>query len=266
VKIVELNKITILQFDNLSNFHNIRHFVTTRKGGCSNNQYESLNLGFGTEDETGNVLKNRILLSEELGIPLDWFIFPQQTHSNNVVVVGIEKMGNGASKKDNAIPNTDALITNTKNVCIVVQVADCVPILLYDYSKRVVACIHAGWRGTSNKISEVTIRRMQKEFGCEISNIIAAIGPSIGKCCYEVGEEVVTKFKDIGLNETITKSNGGYMLDLKIANYIQLVRAGIINKNIEISGFCSYCNNDFFYSSRRDNRDTGRFVAGIMLI
>ena len=69
MKIVELNKITILQFDNLSNFHNIRHFVTTRKGGCSNNQYESLNLGFGTEDETGNVLKNRILLSEELGIP-----------------------------------------------------------------------------------------------------------------------------------------------------------------------------------------------------
>jgi polyphenol oxidase len=256
---------TFFKFDIFAPFHEIRHFVSSRKGGVSKGVYEGLNLGFGTEDNAEDVLENRYILAEALGIPLDWFVLPRQTHSANVVKVDYSHRGLGTVDRDSAIANTDALITNCKNLFISIQVADCVPILLLDPVNSAIAAIHAGWRGTAANIVMQTIEVMQHEFGTIPVDLIAGIGPSIGACCYEVGEEVTKSFNNHIDNSILIKNNGSIHLDLWKANQLQLIRAGVSESNIEIAGLCTKCNHHLFFSSREGKGNTGRFVAGIML-
>lgn len=264
---MKLGQTPLYKFEIFENFHEVKHFVSGRKGGLSLGAYESLNLGFGDNDNENIVLKNRYMLSEATGIPLDWCVFPQQTHSANIEIIDKSHMGLGVFSRNNAIENTDALITKTKNVCIVVQVADCVPLLLFDNENLVIAAIHAGWRGTLKEITKLTIEKMQSVFGTKPENIIAGIGPSIGKCCYEVGSEVVNSFKikSTIYEQAISKVNNKPHLDLWKANELQLTSSGIKKENIEIAGICTKCNFQLFFSSRQGNGNTGRFVAGIML-
>jgi polyphenol oxidase len=255
------------KFSILEPFHEIRHFVTGRLGGFSSDPYNTLNLGFGTDDELESVLKNRKTLCESLGIPLDWFVFPHQTHSANIKVVDYIDRGTGSIKRDNAISNTDALITNCKNICIVVQVADCVPILLIDSENSVIAAVHAGWKGTLQEILRLTIEKMVLNFNSKPQNIIASIGPSIGTCCYEVGEELRNKFiESTSQNSKFFINNSNHThLDLWAANKDQLLQSGVSENNIEVSEICTKCQQDKFFSSRAGKGITGRFVAGIML-
>jgi hypothetical protein len=255
------------KFNILEPFHETRHFVTGRAGGFSNNHYSSLNIGFGTDDEPETVLKNRNALCGSLGIPLDWFIFPHQTHSANISIVDHTHIGKGAFSRVGAIADTDALITNCKNICIVVQVADCVPILLIDPENGVIASVHAGWRGTLQEILCLTIKKMVETFKTNPENIVAAIGPSIGQCCYEVGEELKQNFIENNSKNSeffINKENHLH-LDLWAANKTQLLQSGVKERNIEIAEICTKCNNDKFFSSRANNGITGRFISGIML-
>ncbi len=258
---------SIFKFKILEPFHEIRQFVTSRTGGFSIGTFESLNLGFGTDDNPETVLKNRYKLSELSGIPLDWFVFANQTHSFNIAVVNHSQRGSGAFARDNAILNTDALITSGKNICIVVQVADCVPLLFFDSSNIVIAAVHAGWRGTLQEIALHTIEKMKREFNTNAGDIIACIGPSIGPCCYETGTEVMQKFveKDKSSSELFNHANNKIYFDLRQANKIQLLQAGIKENNIEDAGICTKCNNEMFFSSRAGKGNTGRFLAGIML-
>ncbi len=258
---------TLYKFEIFEPFHEVKHFVAGKNGGFSTGDFKGLNLGFGTDDKPENVLKNRQALSESLGIPLDWFVFPQQTHSANVAIVDNSNLGQGVFNRDNAIRNTDALITNLKNIFIVIQVADCVPILLFDKENRVIAAIHAGWKGTLQEIVKITIAKMKETFGSKPQDIIAAIGPSIGSCCYEVGGEVREQFiaKSDQYKKCFSERNGKLYFDLWKANHLQLTNIGIEPQNIEIAEICTYCNHDEFYSSRFGKGITGRFAAGIML-
>lgn len=267
MKIEKATPATLYKFDIFKPFHEVKHFVSSKNGGFSSGNFQSLNLGFGTDDNPESVLKNRLALSASLGIPLDWFVFPQQTHSANIAIVDNSNLGQGTRSRDNAISNTDALITNSKNIFIVTQVADCVPVLLFDKENSVIAAIHAGWKGSLQEITRLTIEKMANTFGSQPSEIIAAIGPSIGPCCYEVGLEVEENFlsKSTHYKECFSEINGTIHFNLWKANKIQLLTSGVFHENIEIAEICTYCNHDDFYSSRYGKGNTGRFAAGIML-
>ena len=137
-----------------------------------------------------------------------------------------------------------------------VLAADCVPVLMYDSRMRVIAAVHAGWRGTVGRIAAQTVERMQDEFGCDPRDVIVGIGPSIGPCCFEVGEEVV---------EAAREGLGNYQLNLWEANRRQLRQVGVEDARIEVAGICTVCHHDQFFSYRGDRGNTGRFGAGIML-
>lgn len=193
----------------------------------------------------------------------DQFVFPRQTHSDRVVVVSSEN-------HTNTIADTDALITNEPGLFVCVQTADCVPILLFDPGKKVVAAVHAGWRGTVSKILAKTVGQMVEKFDCQPSDIVAGIGPSIHMHAYEVGEEVVEAVQaNFGNSPALLKpslNEGKAFFDLWEANKTILLESGIPEENIEVMGLCSFEHTDLFFSARRDGIDTGRMVSGIRLI
>ncbi|HVD99599.1 MAG TPA: peptidoglycan editing factor PgeF [Cytophagaceae bacterium] len=256
-----LNNLPLWQFENLSAEKNIRHFVSGRDGGYSEGSLGGLNLSYKVGDNPEHVQKNRALLANAFSVSADKLIFPVQTHSNYIKTV-TEKI----TPED--LEDTDALITNTKGIMIAVMSADCVPVLLYDPAKQAVAAIHAGWRGTVSEIVKCTIEKMQKEFGSNPSDIIAAIGPSICEEVYEVGEEVIKAVEKVygSKNGIITREqNGKGFCNLWEANRIQLINAGVLSANIEVAAMCTYQNADLFFSARQSGNTAGRFAAGIGL-
>lgn len=184
------NGITLLQFSNLSGFKDLFHFTTTRQGGESIENYSSFNLGFNSGDNKEHVMQNRAILRNTLDINANDIIFPKQTHSAAIKTIGIGYL----NAEENFLSETDAVITDLRGVCIGVKTADCVPVLLFDQKKKVIAAVHAGWRGTVQQIAHLTVKRMISEFNSDPGDIIAGIGPSISPDVYEVGPEVWSQF------------------------------------------------------------------------
>ncbi|NEW83431.1 MAG: peptidoglycan editing factor PgeF [Mariniphaga sp.] len=259
------NKLSVLRFAILGQFPELFHFSTTRVGGCSINNYSSLNLGFNSGDLHENVIGNRIRLCAALPISPDQLVFPKQTHTTTVktITTGFFDMNKEAQKQ--FINETDAVITNLQGVCVAVKTADCVPVLLFDSKRKVVAAIHAGWRGTVQNIVFLTIQKMIKEFGIDPADLIAGIGPSISPEVYEVGEEVWKQFAPEFCKTTHPSKADKRLLDLWSANYHQLIKAGVPSGQIEVARICTYSNPDQFFSARRDGLKTGRMATGIML-
>jgi len=261
--------LNILIFENLVQYHEIRHFVSTRTGGFSNPPYDSLNLGFHVGDDPANVLENRKRLAATIGIPLSHFTMARQIHSGNVTIISEEMKGKGCSHPDEAVNATDAMVTNVPDICLTILVADCVPMLFFDPAKRVIGIAHAGWKGTLQGIAQVTIRVMEKVFGCSPQDIVVGMGPSIGPCCYQVGPEVISQAE--GTFHTtkeyiVNKSEDGKgYFDLRKANLEQLLDAAIERKNIEMALKCTCHNPELFFSYRYQKGDTGRFGAGIAI-
>ncbi|MHB1455436.1 MAG: peptidoglycan editing factor PgeF [Armatimonadota bacterium] len=259
------DKLTIYQFTNLADDDSIRHFVTTREGGFSASPYRSLNLGFHVGDDPADVIRNRSRLAAEMEIPLSYFTFAKQVHGNRVAVITQQMRGAGSSDYETATPDTDAMITDAEDICLMILVADCVPILFYDPVKRVVGAAHAGWKGTVQQIASKVVTAMMMTFGSKPSDILAGIGPSIGSCCYIVGEEVVTQVEQhLGKEFILHNGAGETSFDLWEANRAQLLNSGVPDANIEVARICTCCNSDKFYSYRCEGL-TGRFGAGIML-
>lgn len=241
-------------FENL-NKHNIRHFVTS----CRQGEQGDVNLRnpLGAE--------NRRRLAKSVGFEIEKLTTGEQTHSLNIAIVDNTTAGSGNLTIESRISDTDALITNQQGVCLMVLTADCQSVLLYDAEKQAIAAIHAGWRGTANQIVAKTIAKMQQSFGTQPSNIVAAIGPSIGSCCFEVDEDVAIQFRHwpqaILRKPDWTKPH----IDLTEANYQQLVEAGVNYINIEKSDVCTMCNPHEFFSHRY-NKTLGRIGTGIVLV
>ena len=186
-------------------------------------------------------------------------VAPQQTHGNRVVRVTPQLLGHGYTDVSTRVGDCDALICDIPGVCIHVVTADCVPILLYDRSTRAVAAIHAGWRGTALRIVAGTINAMSAAFASQPDDIVAYIGPAIGPCCFEVGQEVVDQIGDRFVRGTSV--NGRPMLDIKQANAAQLLAAGVEPCNIEISPVCTVCSS---LPSWRREHTTQRIGVGII--
>lgn len=227
------------------------------------------NIGFSGETDSRLIRENRLALADAVGFPPESWVTAHQVHSANVTVVTGKEAGRGSMDKESRLPDTDALITNEPGVCLMVLSADCVPVLLYDPVRKVVAAVHAGWRGTVAQIVVRTVTAMVEQFGCYPADIRAGIGPSIGKCCFEVGEEVATHFRGLFPgNERIVsvgEKAGKYQVDLWEANRQELLGAGLMAGHIEVAGMCSVCHPEHFFSYRRDGKSAGRFGAGIML-
>ena len=224
------------------------HCFTTRFGGVSTGAQESLNIAFGNGDAMENVEKNLHILASSLDFDPKKFVLTRQTHSDIVRVV-TEQDCLTLCHRD--YPECDALVTNTPGLALLVFTADCTPILLHDPVTGAVGAAHAGWRGTAQAIGVKTLRAMVDNFGCDPKNVRAAIGPNIGKCCFETDADVPQAIVAAYGSEAeafIEKWGEKYHLDLKAINALGLRRAGI--SHIDISDNCTMCEHDRFWSHR----------------
>jgi polyphenol oxidase len=221
-------------------------FVSTKQAG---------NISYNVGDDPKKVTVNRKALARSLNILIRSFTCAVQVHGGKVVKVTKSMRGKGALDIKSAIKNADAMITNIPGICLLIQIADCVPLLIYDPKKKVIGAAHAGWRGTVKDIAGKTVKTMKKYYKSDPKDIYVGIAPSIGKCCYEVGPEVANEFG----------YKGRIKLDLKEENLSRLIKAGIPRKNVQISPICTQCSSKDFFSVRAAKGNTGRFAAGIML-
>ncbi len=236
---------------------------STRNGGVSKNPYSFLNLALHVGDRPGAVLHNRKLFLSELGCSSENCVTGEQVHGTKVFLVTERDRSRGMQRMEDAIPQCDALLTLT-DVGLLSYYADCVPLFFYCPSIRLVGLAHAGWQGTANRIVKEVLAKI-KSIGGLPEDCLAAIGPCIGACCYEVGETVVSVFKENfnDLSMLTELAEGKYKLDLAKANQMQLISEGIPPKNIYNAGMCTACHSEHFYSYRRDGI-TGRMAAFIM--
>jgi len=227
----------------------IKYYFTDRHGGVSTPPYDSLNLAFHVGDNKASVIKNRTILQNKLN--LQNIIWMEQVHGNSVQTI--------FSPQPEPIPACDAIITSQPNIALAVMVADCIPILMFDPKRHIIAAVHAGRNGTFLQIASKTVEVMQKEFGCVPADIQVIMGPSIHSCCYEIGNELVAIVeKNFGKNYL-----NGRMLDLQKLNRDQLIKANVKKDNIKISSICTCCDSNYF-SYRREGT-TGRFVGVIWM-
>lgn len=250
-------RLSVFKFESFKKYKNIAHLITTKEGWIAGEKPRF------TGDSENIYAPFRKELAHSCEADEKKFIFPRQTHSDNIAVV------NSAMSK-NTIDNTDALITGEPGLFVCVQTADCVPVLLFDPVKKVVAAVHAGWKGTITKIAGKTVAKMTESFGCNPADIIAGIGPSIHMHAYEVGPEVVEAVEANFSNSPAllkpSMNKGHAYFDLWEANQTILQEAGIKEENIEVIGLCSFEHADLFFSARREGSETGRMVSGIKLI
>jgi len=221
------------RFKQFEDYPECIHVVTTKR---SLEPYV-FSLALHTGEDVKAIVDNRKKLSSLLNIDSNLhFIVANQTHSDHIEIISqIETKG--WQGVEDAVSNCDALITNQKGVMLTILTADCVPVLLYDKEKEVIAAIHAGWKGTEAKIVAKTVEKMVKVYDSDPKDIIAGIAPAIGRCCYEVGENVAKHF----FNEPRSFDVLGekYMLDLPFINKKQLLDSGVLEEHIEMSGVMS---------------------------
>ncbi len=241
---------------------------TTKFGGVSKGPFSTMNMSFSRGDKNDYVLENYKRICDAAGIDNTRLIFTKQTHTTNVYTANPEFIGS-STPTDPSYNDIDGLVTDLAGVGLVSQYADCVPLVFYDPIRRVVATSHAGWRGTVGKIAEKTIEKMVSDYGCKTKDIIAGIGPSVSKCCYEVDDPVMCKVRAldfITLGDVATdKGNGKYMLDLKELNRLIMIHCGIDEGNIDVADICTCCESDTFFSHRVCGNERGNLALIVSL-
>lgn len=223
------------------------HGFSTRKGGVSAAPYDSLNLGLNTDDDPGAVAENFARFCGAMGISRRQIAFTKQAHGDRVQCV----------RNPGVYADTDALITNVSGLPLAIQVADCVPVFLYDPVLMAAGLAHAGWRGSALGISAKTVRAMSESFGSRPEDIRACIGPSVGPCCYEVNTEVSIQFPPEYVKDG--------RLDLWTCNFDLLVQAGLKPGNVFSNRLCTVCHQEWFFSYRAGGGKTGRMLGVVGL-
>lgn len=244
------------------------HAFSGRTGGVSSETYASLNMGIFTNEPLENVLENRRRLCDVLGIQPSHLVAAHQVHSDRILSVTKQDRGRGAIDRDSVIPATDALMTNEKDVPLIGFFADCVPVIFLDPIRKAVAIAHAGWKGTVAKIAAKTVKAMEQAYQTSPRDLLAAVGPSIGACHYQVDEPVIEKVKEAFPTYwdrllTNTTPDGHAQLNLWEANARQLMEAGVPEGQITITSLCTFCHPELLFSHRRGM--AGRHSALIML-
>lgn len=276
-----MNDVPLVRFDSLTAYDGLIHAVSTRHGGVSSGYLSSLNLGKTVGDDPENVEINHRRLAEALGVRRDHFTTTWQVHSQRVLEATKEHRGT-------LIDQADGIITNQVDLPLTQRFGDCTPILVYDPSHHAVGLAHAGWRGTVAGMAGSLVQAMIARYGSDPAEMAAVVGPAIGPCCYEVGDEVVDAVRQafpdtapvlraprhsssedqsgVEAGKHNPGSNGHASrlhFDLWEANRWQLAQAGI--RQIEVAGVCTSCRRDLYFSHRGDHGRTGRFGAVVML-
>lgn len=245
----------------------VKHGFSTRIGGLSSGDLDSLNLGVKKKDTWENIINNYKTFTKALDINIEDLVLTDQVHKDNIMEVYKEDRGKGLLRESDIV-GIDGFITDKKDPALVTFYADCVPLFFLDPVNKAIGLTHSGWKGTVKKIGQKTVEKMIDSYGTDPKDILIAIGPSIGKCCFEVGSEVIEvvrgKFEDSG-DYFYKKENGKYMLDLWKLNKDQFLEIGVKEENITVSNICTKCNKDIFFSHRGDKGKTGSLAAIMQL-
>ncbi|WP_442913760.1 peptidoglycan editing factor PgeF, partial [Lacrimispora sp.] len=225
-----VEKVPYLSFPILERTGLVKHGFSTKFGGVSQGKFATMNFTFTRGDNPKHVLENYSRMGKALGVDVNRMVLSYQTHTTNVRLVTEEDAGKGIIKERD-YEDVDGLITNVPGITLVTFYADCVPLYFLDPVHRAIGLSHSGWRGTVKRMGEVTVKKMAEAFGTKAEDVIACIGPSICKDCYEVGSEVAQEFmkgfdKKHWGNILSEKEDGKYLLDLWRANEIVLLGTG----------------------------------------
>nr|WP_276540382.1 peptidoglycan editing factor PgeF [Salipaludibacillus agaradhaerens] len=265
---MQTDAITFLQdWNNLS--PNILAGFTTKRGGTSSGAFTSNNLGLHVNDTNLNVRENRRLLADLLQFPLENWACAEQVHEDHIVKISKDLTGYGALNYQDSIKGTDGFYTTETNTLLALCYADCVPIYYMAPEHHTIGIAHAGWKGSVKNIAGKMVELWKINESIPSTEIYAAIGPSIGPCCYMVDDRVIKEVNDILSSSQISNSpyekvsHDQYSLDLKKLNLLLLLNAGIDRANILVSQYCTSCEKSLFFSHRRDNGKTGRMLSFI---
>ena len=265
---VKKGTLEFIQFKNLQKYEEmITHCFTTRRGGVSTGECESLNLGLNRNDSRENVEENYKRICKAMNIKYDSLVLSRQVHDNKIRIISLKDLGKGITRENDLI-GYDGFVTATPGITLVTFYADCTPIFLLDPIKKVICLAHSGWRGTIKEIAREAVGNMINEYGCLPEDIEAAIGPAISQCCFEVDEYVYREFQNkfSWINEcTVIKKQGKWNIDLQEIIQRTLLESGLDPDKICISGVCTRCNNDLFFSHRGDGGKTGSLAAIMQL-
>ncbi len=249
-------EVVYYRFVSLACYEEVVHGVFTRLGGTSQPPFAALNVSLSVGDEAQAVTANRRRICQALALD-DWAVVTaQQVHGAHVFEV----------RDGEQHPTADALITNIPGIALVLRFADCVPVALYDPVRRAIGLVHAGWKGTVKGVARQTVSAMSERYGSRVADLVAGIGPAIGPCCYQIGEDVAHLVQQAFAPQSPPLregADGAPYLDLWEANRRQLASIGV--EHIEVAALCTACRRDEFFSHRGDGGHTGRFgvVLGI---
>lgn len=238
----------IITSEKFSRFPEIVFGFSTKSGGISPEPF-GMNLSVATNDAKENVYRNREIFFNNLGIDLSDVNFQKQIHSTDSV--RIESPGFAG--------DCDATFTNKPGVFLTVSVADCLPVFIFDPVKKIIAGIHAGWRGSADQITFKTIERIKNEFNSNPEDMIVFVGPCISQDKFEVGVEVGELFTE----DVKFFRNGKYFIDIRNENVKQLLKSGIVESNIEHCSLCTFTESELLHSYRRDGAASGRMFGVI---
>ena len=240
------------------------HGFSTRLGGVSALPFDTLNLGLSQGDDPACVRENFRRFCAAVGADVDRMVVTHQVHQDDVRIATSADAGKGLDRERDY--DVDGLITNERGLPLVIHSADCIPVLLHDPVKQVIGACHAGWRGTALGIAAKTVREMQRIFGCDPADIRAAIGPAIGQCCFETDGDVPAALHAALGDEAepyITWNGRKYHIDLKAINALWLRKSGVTQ--IDVSGDCTACRTDLYWSHRKHGGERGSQIAMISL-
>lgn len=262
--------VTYLTFPLLEQTGIVRHGFSTRLGGVSEGVCASMNLSFSRGDKREHVLENYHRMAQALDTRVEHMVASQQTHTTNVRVVTAQDRGKGILKESD-FTDVDGLVTNEAGIMLVTYYADCVPIYLVDVKNRAIGLCHSGWRGTVSRMAQCTLTVMRHNYQTQPENVIAVIGPSICRDCYEVSEDVINEFeKAFGKEQMLQladkKPDGKYQLDLWLANQWILEEAGVIPEHIQTTDICTCCNPSLLFSHRASHGKRGNLAAFLEII
>lgn len=265
MNVQEKEGVVYLTYPELEKLPGVVHGFSTRLGGASEGIYASMNLSFARGDREESVRENYRRISAAMGFMPEDIVTSDQTHTANVQVITEEDRGNGITRP-RPYRDVDGMVTDVPGLVLATFYADCVPLYFVDPVHGAVGLSHSGWRGTAAGIGQVTVRRLQENYGSDPGDIYAAVGPSICQDCYEVSEDVILEFQKV-FDENLwpelfyKKHNGKYQLNLWEANRQILLGAGILPEHISMPNLCTCCNPEFLYSHRASKGKRGNLGA-----
>lgn len=249
----------------------VHHGFSTRLGGVSSGEFAAMNFNLNRGDDPCNVEENFRRFCGAIGCNWDKAIMTHQTHTVNVRTVTDDMLAEGRTLMEKKpFTDVDGLITDVPEAVLITSFADCVPLYFLDPVRHVIGLSHSGWRGTVNRMGAVTIERMKKVYGCKPEDILACVGPSICRNCYEVGQEVAEEFQasfpEAESNVILQKNTSGrYQLDLWKANELILMHAGILKEHMAVTNVCTCCNHELLFSHRYTKGKRGNLCAFLSL-